>query len=65
MPVVQIDIGKQSINSEQKKLLIETLTKGAVEVTKIPINAFSVIINEHEDENYGVGGLTLDKIRNR
>ncbi|MCG8335180.1 MAG: 4-oxalocrotonate tautomerase family protein [Proteobacteria bacterium] len=61
MPVIQIDIGK--INSEQKKLLIETLTKKAVEVTKIPIDAFSVIINEHEDENYGVGGLTLDKIK--
>lgn len=56
MPVIQIDIGKQSINSEQKLLLIETLTKGAMEVTRLPLNAFSVIINEHEDENYGVGG---------
>jgi 4-oxalocrotonate tautomerase len=65
MPVIKIEIGKKSINSEQKKLLIETLTKSAVEVTKIPINAFSVIINEHEDENYGIGGLTLDKVRNR
>ncbi len=63
MPVIKIDIGKKSINSKQKKQLIETLTKGAVEVTNIPIQAFSIIINEHEDENYGVGGVTLDEIR--
>lgn len=63
MPVIKIDIGKKSITSEQKKLLIETLTRGAAEATKIPLNAFSIIIHEHEDENYGVGGVTLDKVR--
>lgn len=63
MPVIKIDIGKKSITSEQKKLLIETFTKEAAEITKIPLNAFSVIIHEHEDENYGVGGITLDRVR--
>ena len=63
MPVIRIDIGKQSVNSDQKKQLIEKLTAIAVEVTHIPINAFSVIINEHDDTNYGVGGVTLDKVR--
>ena len=65
MPVLRIDIGKQSINAEQKKQLIEKLTAVAAEVTHIPVNAFSVIINEHEDANYGVGGVTLDKVRKR
>jgi len=65
MPVIRIDIGKQSVNTEQKKQLIEKLTAIAVEVTAIPINAFSVIISEHDDANYGVGGVTLDKVRKR
>lgn len=63
MPIIRFDVGKESINSSQKKQLIETLTKNASEITNIPANAFSIIINEHEDENYGVGGLTLDKVR--
>ena len=63
MPVIRIDIGKESINSSHKKQLIESLTKNASEITNIPVDAFSIIINEHEDENYGVGGLTLDKVR--
>lgn len=63
MPIIRIDIGKLSINSGQKKELVETLTKTAADITSIPVNAFSIIINEYEDENYAVGGLTLDKVR--
>jgi 4-oxalocrotonate tautomerase len=62
MPVIRIDI-ERTMNAEQKRQLIERLTETAVEVTRIPKNAFSVIINEHDDANYGVGGLTLDKVR--
>ena len=65
MPVIRIDIGKQSINDDQKKQLIKKLTETAVEITQIPEMAFSVIINAHDDANYGVGGETLDKIRNK
>jgi 4-oxalocrotonate tautomerase len=62
MPVIRIDIGK-TMNSEQKKQLIEKLTDTAFEITHIPKPAFSVIITEHDDADYGVGGLTLDKVR--
>lgn len=62
MPVIRVDIGKQ-FNVELKRQLIEKLTQAAVEVTRIPQNAFSVIIQEHDDANYGVGGVTLDKVR--
>jgi len=62
MPMIRVDIGK-SLNTDQKKHLIERLTDAAVEVTHIPKQAFSVIIDEHDDANYGVGGLTLDKVR--
>ena len=62
MPVLRVDIGK-TLNTDQKRQLIERLTDTAVEVTRIPKQAFSVIIDEHDDANYGVGGLTLDKVR--
>jgi 4-oxalocrotonate tautomerase len=51
------------MTSEQKKQLIEKFTDIAVDITHIPKAAFSVIIHEHDDENYGVGGVTLDKVR--
>ncbi len=63
MPVIRIDIGKHSATAEIKVELIEKLTRTASEVTKIPADVFSVIIYEHEDNNYGVGGKTLDKVR--
>jgi 4-oxalocrotonate tautomerase len=63
MPVIRIDIGREGLTKELKKQLIERLTDTAVEVTRIPKPAFSVIIQEHDDANYGVGGLTLDKVR--
>jgi 4-oxalocrotonate tautomerase len=62
MPVLRVDIGR-TLNADQKRQLIEKLTDAAVEVTHIPKQAFSVIIDEHDDTNYGVGGLTLDKVR--
>jgi 4-oxalocrotonate tautomerase len=62
MPVLRVDIGK-TLNTDQKRQLIERLTDTAVEVTRIPKQAFSVIIEEHDDANFGVGGLTLDKVR--
>jgi len=62
MLMIRVDIGK-SLNVDQKRQLIERLTDAAVEVTHIPKQAFSVIIAEHDDANYGVGGLTLDKVR--
>jgi 4-oxalocrotonate tautomerase len=62
MPVLRVDIGK-SLSVDQKRQLIERLTEAAVEVTHIPKHAFSVIIDEHDDANFGVGGVTLDKVR--
>ncbi len=63
MPVIRIDIGKQGLSIERKKQLIERFTDAAVEVTRIPKQAFTVLINEYDDANVGVGGVTLDKVR--
>ena len=62
MPVIRVDIGK-TITAEQKRQLIEKLTDAAVEITHIPKPAFVVFIQEYDDANCGVGGVTLDKIR--
>lgn len=63
MPVIRVDIGKHGLNVEHKKQLIEKLTDVAVEITRIPKQAYIVIINEYDDPNIGVGGVTLDKVR--
>jgi 4-oxalocrotonate tautomerase len=63
MPVIRVDIGRQGLTTEVKKQLIERLTDASVEVTRIPKHAYTVIINEYDDENIGVGGVTLDKVR--
>ncbi len=61
MPVIRIDIAK--IPHDQKISLIEKLTAVSVEVTKIPAAAFTVLINELEDDSIGVGGKTLAEVR--
>lgn len=65
MPIIKIDIA--SVTKEQKVSLIKKLTTVSAEITKIPQNAFTVIINELGDDNIGVGGKTLGeakKVRN-
>ncbi|HEY1406321.1 MAG TPA: 4-oxalocrotonate tautomerase DmpI [Spirochaetota bacterium] len=63
MPVISVEIGK--ISKEQKTELIRSFTRTAVEITKIPQSAFTVIINEIPDENIGVGGETVEEIKIR
>jgi 4-oxalocrotonate tautomerase len=60
MPVITIDIHK--VGSEQKAGLIRRLTEAAVEVTKVPSQAFIVLINELEDSNIGIGGKDRDEV---
>ncbi len=54
MPVITVDIHK--VGSEQKSGLIRKLTDAAAEATKVPSQAFVVLINELEDSNIGIGG---------
>ncbi len=61
MPIIHIDMGK--IPREQKISLIEKITGACVEVTNIPAQAFTVVINELDDESLGVGGKTLAEIK--
>ncbi len=61
MPIITIDIGP--ITRDQKIGLIEKLTAAAVAVTKIPERAFTVVINERDDDSIGVGGKTLGEVK--
>ncbi len=59
MPVIKVEISKQT--KESKKEIIENLTKTMAEVTKIPAQAFTVLINEYDTDSIGVGGVQLSE----
>ncbi len=61
MPVITIDM--HHADAEQKKALIKNLTKTAAEITNIPAEKFTILINELDSANIGIGGLTLDEVK--
>jgi 4-oxalocrotonate tautomerase len=64
MPVIKVIMGKTNV--EMKKMMIEKLTSVAVEVTKSPASVFTVLIEELEHDNMGIGGQTLaEKFANK
>lgn len=61
MPVVKIDMAQAT--KETKKELIEKVTDVLSETTKIPKQAFTIIIREESTDNFGVGGIQLSEIK--
>lgn len=61
MPYISIESGR--LTAEQKKELIKRLTDTASEITHIPVQFFTVTIKELPDENFGIGGKTIDQIK--
>ena len=61
MPYISIESG--ALTSGQKKELIERLTVTASEITNIPAQFFTVTIKELPDENFGIGGKSIDEIK--
>ena len=59
MPYISVESG--ALTSEQKKELIERLTATAAEITHIPEQFFTVTIKELPDENFGIGGKSIDE----
>ena len=51
------------MTAEQKKQLIERLTATASEITNIPEQFFTISIKEIPDENFGIGGKSIDEIK--
>jgi 4-oxalocrotonate tautomerase len=60
MPFIKIEAGKMS--KEQKLKLQAGFTKLASETLGINESAFTVLIKENEQENWGVGGKCLSDI---
>lgn len=61
MPYISVESGK--LSAEQKKQLIERLTLAASEITRIPVQFFTVTIKELPGENFGIGGQSIDEIK--
>ena len=61
MPVINVEIGR--IDQEQKRELIANLSATAAAITNIPLNAFTVVINELDDDNIGIGGKTIGELK--
>lgn len=70
MPYISIESGK--LTTEQKKQLIVRLTATASEIlcrakrfaySHIPEQFFTVTIKELSDENFGIGGKSIDEIK--
>lgn len=61
MPYISIESG--ALTAAQKKQLIERLTATASEITHIPKQFFTITIKELPDENFGIGGKSIDELK--
>lgn len=62
MPYIKIESGK--LTDEQKTTLIRRLTEMSSEIMNIPQEFFTVTISELPDKNFGIGGKTIDVVKN-
>lgn len=61
MPYISVESG--TLSDEQKIELIQRLTQTASEVMHVPQEFFTVTIKELPDQNFGIGGRTIDKVK--
>ena len=61
MPVITVAMGP--VSEEQKKKLVQNLTREAAEITQKDPEHFTVFIHEYSFENIGLGGKTIKEIR--
>lgn len=54
---------KRTVDRRTEKQLIERLTATASEITHIPEQFFTVTIKELPDENFGIGGKSIDEVK--
>jgi len=61
MPLIVFEVGGE-MTYEQKKELVQKLTRDSAEVTGIPEEAFVIYIHENSYDNTGIGGKLLTQI---
>ncbi|MCI8497074.1 MAG: 4-oxalocrotonate tautomerase [Clostridiales bacterium] len=61
MPYITVESG--ALSDEQKEQLIKRLTEVSSEIMKVPQEFFAVTIKELPDQNFGIGGKTINKVK--
>ena len=61
MPYITVESG--ALSDEQKELLIRRLTEVSSEIMKVPQEFFVTTIKEVSDKNFGIGGKTIDVVK--
>lgn len=61
MPYITVESGV--LSDSQKEELIKRLTEVSSEVMKVPQEFFVTTIKEVSDKNFGIGGKTIDKVK--
>ena len=61
MPYITVESG--NLSDAQKEELIKRLTEVSSEIMKVPQEFFVTTIKEVPDKNFGIGGITIDKVK--
>ena len=61
MPYITVESG--ALSDKQKELLIKRLTEVSSEIMKVPQEFFVTTIKEVSDKNFGIGGKTIDIVK--
>ncbi len=61
MPYITVESG--ALSDTQKELLIKRLTEISSEIMNVPQEFFVTTIKEVSDQNFGIGGKTIDKVK--
>lgn len=61
MPYITVEGGQ--LTAQQKELLILQLTEVSAQIMNVPPEFFMTTIKELPDENIGIGGKTIDKVK--
>ena len=61
MPYITVECGV--LSDTQKEKLIKRLTDAASEIREVPKEFYSVTIKELPDKNFGIGGKTIDRVK--
>lgn len=61
MPYITVESG--TLSDDQKEELIKQLTEISSGIMKVPQEFFVMTIKEVPDKNFGIGGKTIDKLK--
>lgn len=61
MPYITVESGM--LSDEQKMRLIQRLTEVSSEIMNVPPEFFVTTIKELPDKNFGIGGKTIDQVK--